>query len=141
MKYLQKALRKEGPRRLWKPVERPMCLEPSDRQERCEMQLEMSAGARAQDFAGHTKDLGFCSKCIRKALEDFRRKNDMITNTKQIRKLRESAFFFFPFSWVTFSHTFYCYFYHSLYNHLLRHFSFSYPDSCSSICILLNWPC
>lgn len=78
-KYLQNALRKEGTPYLWKPVGRPMCLEPSDRQERCEMQLEMLAGARPQDFAGHTKNFGFCSKCIRKALEDFRKKSDVST--------------------------------------------------------------
>lgn len=53
-KYLQKALRKEGTWCLWKPEGRPVCLEPSDRQERCEMQLEVSAGARPQDFAGST---------------------------------------------------------------------------------------
>lgn len=55
-----------------------MWLESSDREERCEMQLEMWTGDRSQDFAGHTKVFGFYSKYIRKALEDFRKKNDMI---------------------------------------------------------------
>lgn len=56
-----------------------MWLEPSDREERCEVPLEMWTGDRSQDFAGHTKVFGFYPKYIRKALEDLRKKSDMIT--------------------------------------------------------------
>lgn len=59
-----RALRQEGAR--WE-------------KEKCEMQLEMWAEARSQDFAGHSVDFGFYFKYIRKAFEDLKKKSDMTT--------------------------------------------------------------
>ena len=67
-----------------------MWLEPCEGgEEGCERQLEMWTEARSWDFAGHAKDFGFYSKYIKKALEDFRKKSDVIIRysaDKEVRK-------------------------------------------------------